>query len=74
MAVLKARMGMLTQANTSNDRTNVIVGAHTHALSESGKAHLPNMETIKRSIRRVRQGGNLPAPQRNEQGFEILHE
>ena len=67
-------MGMLTQANTSNDRTHVIVGAHTQALSESVKAHLPDMETIKRSIRRVRQGGNLPAPQRNEQGFEIPHE
>ena len=74
MAVLKARMGMLTQANISTDRTHVIVGAQTQALSESVKAQLPDMETLKRSIRRVREGLNLPAPQRNDQGFEIPNE
>ena len=74
MAVLKARMGMLTQANISTDRTHVIVGAQTQALSEGVKAQLPDMETLKRSISLVREGLNLPAPQRNDQGFEIPNE
>ena len=71
MAVLKARMGMLTQANISTDRSHAIVGAHTQALSESVKAQLPQLDTLKRGIRRVREGGNLPALQRKDQGFEI---
>ena len=62
------------QANISNDRTHAIVGFHTQALSESVKAQLPQLDTIKRGIRRVREGGNLPAPQRNDQGFEIPNE
>ena len=74
VAVLKARMGMLMQANNSSDRTHAIVGAHTQELSESVKAQLPQLDTIKRGIRRVREGGNLPAPQRNDQGFEIPNE
>ena len=74
VAVLKARLGMLTQASVSTDRTHVIVGASTQALSENVKAHLPDIETLKRSIRRVRQGVNLPAPQQNDQGFDIPNE
>ena len=74
VAVLKARLGMLTQANNSRDRTHAIVGSHTQALSESVKAQLPQLDTIRRSIRRVREGGNLPAPHRNDQGFEIPNE
>ena len=62
------------QANISNDRTHAIVGSHTQALSESVKALLPQLDTIKRCIRRVREGGDLPAPQRNDQGFEIPNE
>ena len=74
MAVLKARKEMLTQANISTDRTHAIVGAHTQALPESVKARLPQLDTLKRSIRRVREGWNLPAPQQNDQGFEIPNE
>ena len=48
---MKARMGMLTQANISTDRTHMIVGAQKQALSEGVKAQLPDMETLKRSIR-----------------------
>ena len=69
--VLRARVAMLTQASNSSDRTHAIVGAHTQDISENVKARLPSMEAIKRGIRRVRQGGNLPAPQRDNQAFQI---
>ena len=64
---------MLTQANESDDRTHAIIRANTQAMSDNVKAFLPNIETMKRGIRRMREAGNLPAPARDDGNFEIPH-
>ena len=53
---------MLRQAANSDDRSQSIVGANVQNLSDNVKAFLPSIETMKRGIRRVREGNNLPAP------------
>ena len=72
--IMKARAQMLTQANESDDRTHAIIGANTQAMSDNVKAFLPNIETMKRGIRRMREAGNLPAPARDDGNFEIPHD
>ena len=74
VAVLKARVQMLLQADSSEDRTQSIIGANTQALSDNVKAYLPSIAAMKRGIRRVRAGNNLPAPEPNNLGFEIPQE
>ena len=49
---------MLTQAANSTDRSQAIVGAHEQNLSDNVKSFLPGIETMKRGIRRVREGNN----------------
>ena len=53
---------MLRQAANSDDRSQAIVGASVQNLSDNVKAFFPSIETMKRGIRRVREGSNLPAP------------
>jgi len=60
---------MLLQASQSDNRTQAIIGANIQNMSENAKIFLPRMETMKRSIRRVREGNNRPAPQANNRGF-----
>ena len=62
---------MLLQASRSDDRTQAIVGANTQNMSENAKIFLPSMETMKRSIRRVREGNNRPAPRPDDRGFVL---
>ena len=54
---------MLTQLANSDDRSQaIIVVASVQNLSDNVKGFLPCMETLKRGIKRVREGNNLPAP------------
>ena len=71
VAVLKARIAMTTHAQTSDDRTQAIIGANTQNLSEEERANLPDIETMSRSIRRAREGDNPPAPAAVNRGFVI---
>ena len=70
-AVLRARSNILAQAGRSDDRTQAIIGAIVQNLSDSTKIFLPQMETMKRSIRRVRTGNILPAPRPADRGFVL---
>ena len=54
VAVLKARVQMLSQADSSEDQTQSIIGANTQALSDNVKAYLPSIAAMKRGIRRLR--------------------
>ena len=60
VAILRARANMLTQAANSDDRTQAIIGASVQGMSDNVKAYLPSIETMKRRIRRMREGNNLP--------------
>ena len=62
VGVLKACIAMTTQAQTSDDRTQAIIGANTHQLSEEERANLPSLETMRQSIRRAREVDNPPVP------------
>ena len=70
-AVLKVRIAMTTHAQTSDDRTQAVIGANTQNLSEEERANLPDIETMRRSIRRTREGDNPPAPPEVNRGFVI---
>ena len=71
VAVLKARAAMLLQAESTDNRTHAIIGANTQSLSDNIKAYLPNMEAMKRGIRRVREANNVPVPARDDRNFQI---
>ena len=62
---------MLTQAQQSDDRAHAIVGSKTQSMSDNVKAYLPRIDSIKRGIRRLREGNNLPAPGRDDMDFDI---
>ena len=63
VAVRKARNAMQIQAETTEDRTQAIIGGNVQQLSAAEKAQLPNLETMRRGIRRARQGDIPVAPQ-----------
>ena len=71
VAVLKARAAMLSQAESTDNRTHAIIGANTQSLSDNVKAYLPMIETMKRGIRRVREASNVPVPARDDRNFQI---
>ena len=62
---------MLAQAGRSDDHTQAIIGASVQGMSENAKLFLPQMETMKRAIRRVRTGHVLPAPRPADRGFVL---
>ena len=65
---------MLSQAANSDDRTQAIIGASVQNMSDNVKAYLPGIETMKRGIRRIREGNNLPAPRVDDLGFAVPQE
>ena len=71
VAVLKVRAAMLSQAESTDNRTHAIIGANTQSLSDNIKAYLPMIETMKRGIRRVREASNVPVPARDDRNFQI---
>ena len=71
VAVLKARAAMLSQAESTDNRTHAIIGANTQSISDNIKAYFPNLETMKRGVRRIREANNVPVPERNERNFQI---
>ena len=74
VAILRARANMLSQAANSDDRTQAIIRVSVQGMSDNVKAYLPSIETMKRRIRRMREGNNLPAPNVENMGFEIPQE
>ena len=65
---------MHSQAANSNDRTQAIIGASVQNMSNNVKAYLPSIETMKRGIRRMRSGNNLPEPRVDDLGFAMPQE
>ena len=69
--ILKARNAMRVQAENSIDTSNNIIGTHVQQLSEAARVQLPRMETVRRTIRRVRAGDNPVAPPPADRNFVI---
>ena len=72
VAVLRARANMLVRAERSDDRTKAIISASVQEISDNSKIIPPKMETMKRAIRRVRTGNNIPVPPPANRGFKEL--
>ena len=71
---LKTRFVMTTQAQTSDDQTQAIIGVNTHQFSEEERENLPSLETMRRSVWCAREGDNPPSPPAVNRGFVILPE
>ena len=51
-----------SQVDASDARSHAMIAANTQSMSNNVKGHLPNIDTMKRGIRCVREGNNLSAP------------
>ena len=50
-----------SQVDASDARSHAMIAANTQTMSNNVKGHLPNIDTMKRVIRCVREGNNLSA-------------
>ena len=71
VAILKARNEMRIQAETSMDSSQNIIGTNVQHLSQAAKERMPSLETVRRGIRRAKQGNVPVAPQPNDRTFAI---